>query len=254
MSARLQFCSLSRNFASANGATLALDAIDLDIPAGSFVAIVGPSGCGKTTLLHIAAGLDSGYRGRFVREPSGARLACMFQQPRLLPWKTVRENVRFVLAEAPATIDRSEAAVRVVLTKVGLAEVSSKFPAQLSGGMQQRTALARALVVDPDVLLLDEPFSALDELTAIAMRLEVARLVREKPRTAVLVTHNIGEACLLADRIVVMSAKPGRIAADIAVDLPHPRRPEDPRLATFAAHVLGFIKLPTHDAIMETAK
>jgi ABC-type nitrate/sulfonate/bicarbonate transport system ATPase subunit len=250
VSARLQFCGLSRRFPTGRSETLVLDDINLDLAAGSFVAIVGPSGCGKTTLLHVAAGLDTEYRGRFLRDPASARQACMFQQPRLLPWKTVAENVAFVL-NARTDADASGPAVANVLAKVGLAEATGRFPAQLSGGMQQRAALARALVVDPDILLMDEPFAALDELTAVAMRLEVSRLFMEKPRTVVLVTHNIAEACLLADRIIVMSSRPGRVAADIPVDLSRPRRAGDPKLASLADHVLGLIKLPAFEEALE---
>ena len=244
MSARLHFTGLGRRFQTGDGETTALEAINLDIERGSFVALVGPSGCGKSTLLHIAAGLDTGFTGSFIREPASARLACLFQQPRLLPWKTVSDNVRFVLESHPMSPRDIEGAVRTVLSMVDLAEAAERFPAQLSGGMQQRTALARALAVDPDVLLMDEPFSSLDELTATAMRKEVARLFAQKSRTVLLVTHNIMEACFLADRIVVMSRRPGRITADVHVDLATPRRLSDPGLSALADRVLGLIEHP----------
>jgi NitT/TauT family transport system ATP-binding protein len=244
VSARLHFTGLGRRFQTGDGETTALEAINLDIERGTFVALVGPSGCGKSTLLHIAAGLDTGFSGSFTREPASARLACLFQQPRLLPWKTVSDNVRFVLESHPMLPREIEGTVRKVLSMVDLAEAAERFPAQLSGGMQQRTALARALAVDPDVLLMDEPFSSLDELTATAMRKEVARLFAEKSRTVLLVTHNIMEACFLADRIVVMSRRPGRITADVNVDLATPRRLSDPALSALADRVLGFIEHP----------
>lgn len=243
MSARLQFANVGRHFQAGDAATVALEGINLDINPGSFIALVGPSGCGKSTLLHIAAGLDTGFTGAFKREPAGARLACLFQQPRLLPWRTVSDNIRFILepSMAPAQI---EEAVGRVLAMVDLAEAADQFPSRLSGGMQQRTALARALAVDPDVLLMDEPFSALDELTATAMRQEVARLFAQKSRTVMLVTHNIIEACFLADRIVVMSRRPGRIVADLPVDVATPRRLSDPALTALADRVLGLIEHP----------
>ena len=244
MSARLHFTGLSRRFQVGDEETTALESISLDIEPGSFVALVGPSGCGKSTLLHIAAGLDTGFTGNFTREPARARLACLFQQPRLLPWKTVSDNVRFVLESHSMPPGEIGETVGRVLSMVDLAEVAERFPAQLSGGMQQRTALARALAVDPDVLLMDEPFSALDELTATAMRREVARIFAEKSRTVLLVTHNIMEACFLADRIVVMSRRPGRITADVSVDLASPRRLSDPGLSALADRVLSFIEHP----------
>jgi ABC-type nitrate/sulfonate/bicarbonate transport system ATPase subunit len=244
MSARLQFANVGRRFQAGHTATVALEAINLDVNPGSFAALVGPSGCGKSTLLHIAAGLDTGFTGAFRREPAGARLACLFQQPRLLPWRTVSDNIRFILeplSTAPAQIEET---VARVLAMVDLVEAADQFPSRLSGGMQQRAALARALAVDPDVLLMDEPFSALDELTATAMRQEVARLFAQKSRTVVLVTHNIIEACFLADRIVVMSRRPGRIVADMPVNVATPRRLSDPALTALADRVLGLIEHP----------
>jgi ABC-type nitrate/sulfonate/bicarbonate transport system ATPase subunit len=242
MSARLSFVGLGRVFAGPRGATVALRDVDLDVSPGSFVAIVGPSGCGKSTLLHVAAGLDTGYCGRFTRDPLTARLACMFQQPRLLPWLTVAENVRFVLQAARGDRGSHEAIVEHALERVHLADASDRHPMQLSGGMQQRCSLARALAVDPDVLLLDEPFSALDELTATAMRQELSAIISDKPRTVLLITHNIMEGCLLADRIVVMSRRPGRVVADLEVGRPRPRRLSDPHLSALAEHVLSFIE------------
>lgn len=243
MSARLQFANVGRRFQAGDAATVALEGINLDINPGSFVALVGPSGCGKSTLLHIAAGLDTGFTGAFKREPAGARLACLFQQPRLLPWRTVSDNIRFILERTMAPAQIEEAVARV-LAMVDLVEAADQFPSRLSGGMQQRTALARALAVDPDVLLMDEPFSALDELTATAMRQEVARLFAQKSRTVMLVTHNIIEACFLADRIVVMSRRPGRIVADLPVNVATPRRLSDPALTALADRVLGLIEHP----------
>jgi len=241
VSARLVFTDLGRTFQSAHESTVALKGITITLEPDSFTSFVGPSGCGKSTLLHIAAGLDTRYDGLFTREPANATLACLFQQPRLLPWQTARGNVAFVL-EARG-IARRDALRRAdgLLDLVGLVEAGGRFPAQLSGGMQQRVALARALAVDPDLLLMDEPFSALDELTAARLREELVALCTSKARTILLVTHNIQEACYLGDRVIVMSAHPGSVVAEIAIDAPRPRRLDDPRLAEYAGSVRDII-------------
>jgi ABC-type nitrate/sulfonate/bicarbonate transport system ATPase subunit len=241
MSARLTFGALARSYIHAGRSVRALGPVDLNLEPGSFTAVVGPSGSGKSTLLHIAAGLDTQYEGSFKRMPAQARLACLFQQPRLLPWLTARDNVAFVL-EATGT-PRTEALARAdsVLSMVGLRDAAAKFPAHLSGGMQQRVSLARALVIDPDVLLMDEPFSALDELTAARLRSELASLSAVRGRTVLLVTHNIQEACYLADRVVVLSGQPGTVKAIFGIDLPRPRDPLAPSLATLARQVLASI-------------
>lgn len=238
MSATLTFRDFGRTFVDRRNVTTALRDVNLTLPSGSFTAIVGASGSGKSTLLHVAAGLDTRHEGTFTSDPADATLACLFQQPRLLPWLTARGNVSFAL-EARA-VRRADARERseALLDLIGLAEFADRYPAQLSGGMQQRVALARALVVDPDVLLMDEPFSALDELTATRLRAELAGIVAEKPRTVLFATHNIREAAELADRIVVLSPHPGTVAADVPVDLPRPRDPADPRIGEIAGRVL----------------
>jgi NitT/TauT family transport system ATP-binding protein len=241
MTARLEFRDLRRVFRHGREATVALAGIDLVLEPGSFTAVVGPSGCGKSTLLHIAAGLDTQYEGGFSREPPDARLACLFQGPRLLPWRSARDNVAFVLETRGLTVAEARARADEMLTLVGLGGALTRFPSQLSGGMQQRVSLARALVVDPDLLLMDEPFSALDELTAARLREELLALCAQKSRTIMLVTHDIAEACYLADRVVVMSPHPGRVVAEVTIDIPRERRPDDPRLAAFAGRVLEHI-------------
>ncbi|HVV92082.1 MAG TPA: ABC transporter ATP-binding protein [Hyphomicrobiales bacterium] len=242
MSARLAFRQVGRRFAERGHDVVALRGIDLVIEPGSFTAIVGPSGSGKSTLLHIAAGIDTSHDGSFACEPPDARLACLFQQPRLLPWKSARDNVAFVLetrgTARAAALKRADS----MLSTVGLAAAARRFPSQLSGGMQQRVALARALVVDPDILLMDEPFSALDELTAARLREEIVTLFAARSRTIFLVTHNVREACYLADRIIVLSRHPGSIVADIPVDVPRPRRPDAEAIGALAARVLAFIE------------
>lgn len=244
MSARLVFQDLYRSFPSAKGTFLALGGVSVTLEASSFTAFVGPSGCGKSTLLHIAAGLDTQFQGNFQQDPIDARLACLFQQPRLLPWRNARDNVAFVLSPSGAELAKARRRADELLRLVGLAGAETKFPGQLSGGMQQRVALARALAVDPDLLLMDEPFSALDELTAARLRDELIMLCAQRKRTIMFVTHNIFEACYLADRVIVMSAHPGRIVAEISVDLPRPRRVDNPLLVELSNHVRSFIEHP----------
>ena len=241
MTARLEFRNVGRTFRAGRETTVAVKNINLSLERGSFTAMVGRSGCGKSTLLHIAAGLDTGYDGSFAREPANATLACLFQQPRLLLWQSARNNVAFVLEGRGMAKHEARRRADEMLGLVGLTAAARKFPAQLSGGMQQRVSLARALAVDPDILLMDEPFSALDELTAARLREEVVSLCAQKERTVLFVTHNIHEACYLAERVIVLSPHPGTVVADIAVDVPHPRHLDDPRLVEFAAHVRSFI-------------
>jgi ABC-type nitrate/sulfonate/bicarbonate transport system ATPase subunit len=241
MTARLLFRNIGRTFQAGRETTVAVKGITLSLERGSFTAMVGRSGCGKSTLLHIAAGLDTGYEGSFAREPANATLACLFQQPRLLPWQTARNNVAFVLETRGVAKREARRRADEMLDLVGLTAAAGKFPAQLSGGMQQRVSLARALAVDPDVLLMDEPFSALDELTAARLREELVSLCAQKERTVLFVTHNIHEACYLAERVIVLSAHPGTVVADVSVDVPRPRRIDDPRLVEAAAHVRSFI-------------
>lgn len=210
------------------GGTHALEAIDLTVGAGEIVAIVGGSGCGKSTLLRIAAGLDRpsagrvSIDGRVVSAPDPA-IGIVFQEPRLFPWLTVAQNVGFGLAHLP----RAERHARVAeaLARVGLSDKAGVWPRQLSGGQAQRVAIARALVARPEVLLLDEPFSALDAFTRLDLQrhlLQIWAAVSPRP-TLVIVTHDVDEAILLADRVIVMEPDPGRIAQEMPVDLPRPR-------------------------------
>ncbi len=210
----------------------ALDGVSLTVAAGEIVAVIGASGCGKSTLLRIISGLDQPSRGTV--EVDGQRIlsphpavGLIFQEPRLLPWLTVAQNVAFGIDDLP----RAEKDARVVaaLAKVGLADYGPRWPRELSGGQGQRVAIARALVARPSVLLLDEPFSALDAFTRLDLQEHLLDLWAETRPTLVLVTHDIDEALLLADRIVVMRPNPGRIAKIISVDLPRPRD----RLAAF---------------------
>jgi ABC-type nitrate/sulfonate/bicarbonate transport system ATPase subunit len=200
----------------------------LTIEDGELAAVVGASGTGKTTLLHVVAGLVPPDAGsvRLAGPDSDSRLGVVFQQPRLLDWLPVRQNVELAVEAAglPTT------GVDEVLAAVGLSEYARSYPSALSGGQRQRVAVARAFAVQPDLLLLDEPFSALDEITARRLRLLLQELWMQRRRSGFLVTHNPLEAALLADRVIVLAGRPARIAAEYRVDRPRPRSPEDPRL------------------------
>jgi len=223
--------AVSVQFAASPTPLEALRGLTLDIPAGSLTVIIGPNGCGKSTLLRVIAGLLTPTTGA-VRIGEGTdglplagdgRVGLAFQQPRLLPWLSTLDNVALplTLRGAPATDARPRA--QDALDRIGLGNAASLLPAHLSGGMAQRAGLARALITDPPILLLDEPFSALDALTREAFDGELQRLWMDRPRTVVLVTHSVSEAVRMSDRIVVMTARPGSVARIIPVDLPRPR-------------------------------
>jgi NitT/TauT family transport system ATP-binding protein len=234
--ASIEVSGLTKEYASGrhgdDPARSVLDALDLRIQDQEFVCILGPSGCGKSTFLNIVSGLDREYSGSVsitpgADEPAEPRIGYVFQEPRLLPWLTSAQNIVFALRNCrvgsprdwPATVSRS-------LAMVGLQAQGDAYPHQLSGGMRQRLALARALSVSPSVLLMDEPFSGLDELTARRIRVDLLRIWRETRKTVVFVTHNAFEAAFLADRILVMAR--GRIRQDYRVMLPRPRDYDDP--------------------------
>ncbi len=206
------------------GAVRALEPLNLEISHGEFISCVGPSGCGKSTLLNIVAGLLAPTRGQVflegipLTEPS-REIGVMFQSPVLLPWRTVEKNVLLPAEVFGRNNETLRAKAREVLQTVGLGEFLRALPNQLSGGMQQRVALARVLTYDPKVLLMDEPFGALDEFTREAMNLELKRIAAQSDVTVLFVTHNIAEAVFLADRVVVMSPRPGRVTGIVDVDL-----------------------------------
>jgi NitT/TauT family transport system ATP-binding protein len=222
--------SLGKEFA---GGQAALADVDLQIEAGDFVSIVGPSGCGKSTLLRLVAGLDSPTSGEKKRE--SRRTAFVFQDATLLPWRNVVENIRLPLELDGVSNSASNVAIDASLQLIGLtADDRAKFPRMLSGGMRMRVSLARALVTEPDLLLLDEPFGALDDMMRQRLNEDLLRVWTEKKPTALFVTHNVAEAVFLSQRILVMSSSPGRIVAEIPIPFEFPRPPELRATAEFA--------------------
>ena len=214
---------------------LVLDRIDLAIRHNEFVALLGRSGCGKSTLLNLVAGLlepsagEVRVKGRRVAGP-GEGKGMVFQQHALFPWLTAQGNVEFGCKSRGLPTAERRARALQLLELVGLRGFEDRYPAQLSGGMQQRVAIARALALDPDILLMDEPFGALDEFTRIEMQDELLRVWSSRRKTVLFVTHSIWEALVLADRVVVLASAPGRVAGIFDVDLPRPRQRTDPRL------------------------
>jgi NitT/TauT family transport system ATP-binding protein len=214
---------------------MALGPLDLRIRKGEFVSLLGPSGCGKSTALRIIAGLAEPSSGEvLVSHHEGAAspgqshqaIGFVFQEPTLMPWTSVRENVRLPLKLAHVPAAESEPRIAEALMRVGLAEFAENFPRELSGGMKMRVSLARALVTDPDILLMDEPFAALDEITRFRLNNDLLALWRNLKKTVVFVTHSVFESVYLSERVVVMTQRPGRIGAEIAIDTPQPRGEE----------------------------
>lgn len=225
---------------------VALEDVSLTLERGEILAVVGTSGCGKSTLLRIIAGLERPSAGRAtidgetVNGPN-PHAGFVFQEPRLMPWLTIRDNVLFGLGSL-ARPDRAAIAEKA-LAEVGLAEIGSTLPHELSGGMAQRVAIARALVTEPSVLLLDEPFSALDAFTRLNLQDHLLAIWRRHRPTMVLVTHDIEEALALADRVLVMRAGPGRIYRDMRLDDPRPRRRSSPRFQALKDEALDALNL-----------
>ncbi|UOQ65800.1 ABC transporter ATP-binding protein [Hymenobacter volaticus] len=223
------------------GPVLALDNIDVHVRSGEIVTLVGTSGCGKSTLLRIVAGLDAPTKGRVLidEEPITTphpAVGVIFQEPRLMPWLTVRQNVQFGIASLLA--GEQEQRTSAVLERVGLAAFAEALPRQLSGGMAQRVAIARALVAQPSLLLLDEPFSALDPFTKMKLQDHLLEIWSYDKPTLLLVTHDIEEALVLSDRVVVLRGHPGRIHQTLTVDLPRPRRRTDPAFQLWKQRLL----------------
>ncbi len=225
--------------------------MSLEIAGGEFVAVVGPSGCGKSTMLRIMAGLDTATSGRVeVRAPSlradELSSATVFQEASLFPWMRIGENVGIAFDSLRVPRDDVRRRVRDVLALVGLEEYERAWPHQLSGGMKQRAAVARAFVTDPPVLFMDEPFGALDEQTRVGLANELMRLWERSPKTVVFVTHGIEEAVTLADRVVMLSARPGRVREIVPIDFPRPRDAiairGEPRFGEHVVHIWNSLR------------
>jgi len=221
------------------GGTLALDGFDLAVRPGEFVSLLGPSGCGKSTALRLIAGLGEPSEGRISWHGGRARsgrggIGFVFQEPTLLPWASVERHVLLPLALAGAA-DGGGAAAQAALARVGLSAFRHAYPRELSGGMRMRVSIARALVTDPPLLLMDEPFAALDEITRFRLNDDLLELWRAAANTVVFVTHSVFESVYLSSRIVVMTPRPGRVYADLAVDAPYPREASFRTSAEYAA-------------------
>jgi NitT/TauT family transport system ATP-binding protein len=208
---------------------IALGPLDLDVRRGEFVSLLGPSGCGKSTALRLIAGLNAPTTGtvqvahRAAEARAGHAIGFVFQEPTLMPWASVRENVRLPLKLAQAPGAAANIRIDEVLVQVGLSEFADAFPRELSGGMKMRVSLARALVTDPDILLMDEPFAALDEITRFRLNNDLLALWRNLRKTVIFVTHSVFESVYLSQRVIVMTSRPGRISAEFRIDAPEPR-------------------------------
>ena len=217
-------------------ARVALAGLSLAVPAGEFVALVGPSGCGKTTFLNIVAGLDRHFTGKVSvaarADGSAARIGYVFQEPRLLPWRTVAENISLVLEP------QQDAVVSEVLDAVGLSDARDLYPPQLSLGMSRRVAIARAFAIAPDLLLMDEPFVSLDHDTVEQLRHVLLKLWRARPTTVLFVTHDLREALFLADRLLLLSASPGHVVAEVPVRLPRAQRGNSAEIESLRDEIL----------------
>lgn len=255
--------NVSKWFSTPKGEQLnVLDDVSLDIRPGEFVSIVGPSGCGKTTLLRIIQGLEDNDSGEVLvdsRAPGNVATGFVFQRASLFPWRTVERNVAFgldlnVLKGTPnRPVSKAERKARVaqLLELTHLTDFADYYPSQISGGMQQRVNLARALAIQPSVLLMDEPFSALDAQTREKLQRDLQKVVAETGTTTIFITHDIREAIFQADRVVVMSARPGRFTKTYEIDRPHPRRADfqqSDELAALAREIWGLLHSPRSDA------
>jgi NitT/TauT family transport system ATP-binding protein len=244
----ISLCGVFRSYANSRGSfTPALQNIDLEIEQGEFVCIVGPSGCGKSTLLHLIAGLDRPTTGEITVDGSpvngpGTDRILLFQELGLFPWLTVRQNVEFGLKMAGVSKTERRDRARVFLRMVHLSHFEDHYIHQLSGGMKQRVALARSLAIRPKILLMDEPFAALDAQTRDMLHDELERIWKETSPTIVFVTHNVREAVRLGDRVLLMSFRPGRIKKQFEIDLQRPRHVEDSDVACLSKEILGQLR------------
>jgi NitT/TauT family transport system ATP-binding protein len=230
----IELAGVSKVFGTGRDQLLALSDIDLSVATGEIVCLVGTSGCGKTTILNLIAGLDEPTAGTVAL---GGRPALMFQEAALFPWLTVRANIELPMRLAGVGKAERRARAEELIETVHLGGFGRRLPHQLSGGMRQRVAMARAFAQQADVLLMDEPFGALDAMTRDSLHDELESLARTRGLTVVFVTHNVREAARLGDRIVVLSPRPGRVKAVVDVDIPHPRRIESPEVSGLAGTV-----------------
>jgi NitT/TauT family transport system ATP-binding protein len=231
---------VSKVYGKGRSALLALDKVSLTVAEGEFVCLIGASGCGKSTMLAVVAGLDSPTSGQL--STSGKRVSLMFQEPALFPWLTAAKNVELALRARGVPKQERRARAAELLEAVHLGGFGGKRPHELSGGMRQRVAMARALAQDADVLLMDEPFGALDAMTRDLLHEELDRLCAERALTVLFVTHNVREAARLGDRVIVLSSRPGRVIEEVAVDVPHPRRIDSPEVAEVGAHLTSLLR------------
>jgi len=242
---QLQIEKLSKTFHTDKGSVQALNQIDLQVKRGEFITIIGASGCGKSTLLKLIAGLDQDYEGSVllsgnpIRDP-GIHTGFVFQEPRLYPWLNVENNIA-----ADLSLRNKEVAKRVegLLETVRLSAFAKAYPKELSGGMSQRVAIARALLREPEVLLLDEPFGALDAFTRAHLQEALLEIWQQSQRTMILVTHDLDEAVFLANRVVVMDARPGTVRRIIPIDLPFPRKKSSEAFQAYRREVIGEFEL-----------
>ena len=225
---KLKIDNVYKEYQGRNGKTIALNGVSLDIKENEFICVVGPSGCGKSTLLNIIAGLLEPTSGTVsldgkVIEGTGVERGVVFQQYALFPWRTVLKNVMFPLEMKKVPKAEAEAIARKYIKSVGLEGFEKSYPKELSGGMKQRVAIARAYAANPEVLLLDEPFGALDAQTRVQLQSELLETWEKEKKTCFFITHDVDEAVILAQRVIIMSARPGRIKKIVDIDIPYPR-------------------------------
>lgn len=253
---KLSLQAVSRDFVLSKGHMVALADINLDVREGEFVCIVGPSGCGKSTLLNLIAGLDRPTRGHILLDNApvtgpGPDRILLFQEHGLFPWLTVIENVEFGLRMTGVAKRERRERAREYLRLVHLGRFEDSYIHQLSGGMRQRVALARSLAMEPSLLLMDEPFAALDAQTRDMLHDELERIWTETRKTVVFITHNVREAVRLGDRVLLLTYRPGRIKREFAIRLPRPRHVEEPEVARVASEVLSLLREEIQEAARE---
>ena len=242
---KLKIDNVVKEYEGRNGKTVALNGVNLDIKENEFICVVGPSGCGKSTLLNIIAGLHEPTSGAAYLdgkkiEGTGVERGVVFQQYALFPWRTVLKNVMFPLEMKKTPKAEAEAIALKYIKAVGLEGFENSYPKELSGGMKQRVAIARAYAADPEVLLLDEPFGALDAQTRVQLQTELLETWQKEKKTCFFITHDVDEAIILAQRVIIMSARPGRIKKIVDVDIPYPRTQAtktDPRVLELKTEV-----------------